>query len=209
MVAVSRIAADIGGTFTDIAVLTDSGQLATWKLPSTPPNFADAVVTGVTRLLDELGAPLDGVEQVPHGCTVATNAILEYKGAKTALITTRGFRDILELQRIRVPRLYEPLYQKPVPLVQRRLRLEVTERLNADGSVHIPLDEADVAEAIDILREEGVEAVAVCLLHSYINPDHERRIGAALRHALPRVYLSLSVDVLPQMREMSVPAQPW
>lgn len=201
MVAVSRIAADIGGTFTDIAVLTDTGRLATWKLPSTPPNFADAVVTGVTRLLDTLGAPLDRVEQVLHGCTVATNAILENKGAKTALITTRGFRDILELQRIRVPRLYEPLYQKPVPLVPRSLRLEVTERLDADGSVHVPLDEADVAAAIAVLKEEGVEAVAVCLLHSYLNPAHERRIGEMLREALPGLYLSLSVDVLPQMRE--------
>src|ERR1700704_196344 len=101
MAVISRIAADIGGTFTDIAVLTDTGRLATWKLPSTPPNFADAVVTGITRLFAELDAPLSGVEQVLHGCTVATNAILEYKGAKTALITTRGFRDILELQRIR------------------------------------------------------------------------------------------------------------
>ena len=131
----------------------------------------------VRQLLDELEAPLDGVEQVLHGCTVATNAILEYKGAKTALLTTRGFRDVLELQRIRMPMLYEPLYQKPAPLVPRRLRLEITERLNADGSVHVPLDEADVAAAIDIIQEEGVEAVAVCLLHSYVNPAHERQIG--------------------------------
>jgi N-methylhydantoinase A len=201
MAAVSRIAADIGGTFTDIAVLTDSGRLATWKLPSTPPNFADAVVTGITRLLAELDAPLNGVEQVLHGCTIATNAILEYKGAKTALITTRGFRDVLELQRIRMPMLYKPLYKKPVPLVPRRLRLEVTERLNANGDVHIPLNEDDVADAIEILREEKVEAVAVCLLHSYANPAHERRIGEMLRAALPDIYLSLSIDVLPQMRE--------
>ena len=201
MTIVSRIAADIGGTFTDIAVLTESGQLATRKLPSTPPNFADAVVNGVTQLLDELNAPLDGVEQVLHGCTVATNAILEYKGAKTALITTRGFRDVLELQRVRMPMLYKPLYQKPVPLVPRRLRLEVTERLNADGSVHVPLDEADIAAAIDVIREEGVDAIAVCLLHSYVNPAHERRIGELIRAALPNVFLSLSVDVLPQMRE--------
>jgi N-methylhydantoinase A len=201
MAGISRIAADIGGTFTDIALLTDTGRLATWKLPSTPPNFADAVITGITRLLAELEAPLVGVEQVLHGCTVATNAILEYKGAKTALITTRGFRDILELQRIRMPMLYKPLYKKPVPLVPRRLRLEVTERLNANGDVHIPLNENDVTAAIEILREEKVEAIAVCLLHSYANPGHERRIGEMLRAALPDVYLSLSIDVLPQMRE--------
>lgn len=201
MPAATRIAADIGGTFTDIAVLTEDGKLSTWKLPSTPPNFADAVVTGVTSLLAEIGSDPAAIEQVLHGCTVATNAILEYKGAKTALITTKGFRDILELQRIRMPMLYEPLYVKPTPLVPRRLRLEVEERLNADGSVHIALNEADIAAAIEVMREEHVEAVAVCLLHSYINPDHERRIGALIRAALPGVYVSLSVDVLPQMRE--------
>jgi N-methylhydantoinase A len=201
MPAITRIAADIGGTFTDIAVLTATGQLATWKLPSTPPNFADAVVSGVTKLLEELDAPLGDVEQVLHGCTIATNAILEYKGAKTALITTRGFRDVLELQRVRMPMLYKPLYQKPVPLVPRRLRLEVTERLNANGSVHLALEEADVQAAIDVMRDEEVEAVAVCLLHSFVNPDHERRIGAMIAAAMPGVFLSLSVDVLPQMRE--------
>jgi N-methylhydantoinase A len=132
---------------------------------------------------------------------VATNTILEHKGAKTALITTRGFRDVLELRRIRVPRLYEPLYVKPSPLVPRRLRLEVVERVGPRGDVITPLDIASVETAIARLRTEQVEAVAVCLLHSYANPDHERRIGEILRRELSDCFISLSVDVLPQMRE--------
>jgi len=201
MPTATRIAADIGGTFTDIAVLTEDGRLATWKLPSTPPNYADAVIEGTSRLLAEMGSPPAALEQLLHGCTVATNAILEHKGAPTALLTTKGFRDVLELQRIRMPMLYEPLYQKPVPLVPRRLRFEVEERLDATGVVLTPLRMADVDAAIAVMKEEGIKAVAVCLLHSYANPDHERAIGERIRAAMPDAFLSLSVDVLPQMRE--------
>ena len=110
---IARIAADIGGTFTDLAALRADGRLATRKLPSTPANYADAVIEGILGLLGDLGAPASGLEEVLHGCTVATNAILEHKGAKTALLTTNGFRDVLELRRIRVPQLYDPLYEKP------------------------------------------------------------------------------------------------
>ena len=129
MPSITRIAADIGGTFTDLAVLTADGRLATRKLPSTPANYADAVIAGVTGLLGELDSPLAALQEVLHGCTVATNAIVEHKGARTALLTTRGFRDVLELRRIRVPELYDPLYEKPPPLVPRQLRFEVTERI--------------------------------------------------------------------------------
>src|SRR5688572_28941209 len=107
MPSITRIAADIGGTFTDLAVLTADGRLETRKLPSTPANYADAVIAGTTGLLGDLRAPLAAIEEVLHGCTVATNAILEHKGARTALLTTRGFRDVLELRRIRVPELYD------------------------------------------------------------------------------------------------------
>jgi N-methylhydantoinase A len=129
MEPVTRIAADIGGTFTDIAVVLPDGRVATRKLPSTPPRFADAVVNGVSALLEQLGSPRAAVEQILHGCTVATNAILELKGARTALLTTRGFRDVLELRRMRVPGLYDARYEKPAPLAPRELRFEVTERL--------------------------------------------------------------------------------
>lgn len=196
-----RIAADIGGTFTDIALLTATGELATRKVPSTPDDFARGVVDGIAQLLDgENLAPSD-IGEVLHACTVATNAILENRGAPTALITTEGFRDVLEMRRIRVPRLYEPLYVKPPVLVPRRLRLEVTERMGPRGEVLVPLDETSVDRAIERLKREEITAIAVCFLHSYANPDHERRVGERLRKAFPDAFISLSVDVLPEIRE--------
>ena len=193
------VAADIGGTFTDIAVFGDNALLATWKLPSTPDDYARAVVEGIAAVMRELDAPLGAIGEVLHGCTVATNAILEKRGARTALITTRGFRDVLEFRRIRIPRLYDPLYIKPEPLAPRELRFEVTERMAADGSVVTPLAENEVRALAARLR--GVEALAVAFLHSYANPAHERRAGELLRGALPGVHLTLSSDILPEIRE--------
>ena len=201
MDADQRVASDIGGTFTDIAYIDEAGRLVTGKLPSTPANYADGVVAGVLDLLKRADLAAGRVGEILHGCTIATNAILEHKGAATALLTTRGFRDILELRRIRVPRLYEPLYVKPPPLVPRRRRLEITERIGPRGEVVTPLDMADVERAIARLRELEVEAVAVCFLHAYADPSHERLVGERLRAALPELFVSLSVDVLPQIRE--------
>ena len=198
---VTRAAADIGGTFTDVAVLTPDGRLATRKLPSTPDNYADAVIAGVRDLLEALDSPLEALEELLHGCTVATNAVLEGKGAPTALLTTRGFRDVLELRRVRVPNLYEPLYERPPPLVPRHLRFEVEERTGPRGDVLRPLDEAEVRAAAERIRAAGIEAVAVCYLHSYANPAHEQRTGEILREMLPGTFVSLSVDVLPQKLE--------
>src|SRR5262249_44533110 len=132
---------------------------------------------------------------------VATNAILERQGARTALITTRGFRDVLEFRRVRVPKLYDPLYRKPEPLVPRELRFEVTERLAADGSVVTPLDERDVGRILEALLATDVVAVAVCCLHSYRNPAHEQRIGELVRHARPDLFVTLSCELLPEIRE--------
>ena len=198
---VTRAAADIGGTFTDVAVLTPDGRLATRKLPSTPNNYADAVIAGVRSLLEELESPLDALEELLHGCTVATNAILEGKGAPTALLTTRGFRDVLELRRVRVPNLYEPLYERPPPLVPRQFRFEIDERTGPRGEALRALDEADVRAAAERIRAAGIEAVAVCYLHSYANPAHEQRTGEILREMLPGAFVSLSVEVLPQKLE--------
>ena len=198
---VTRAAADIGGTFTDVAVLTPDGRLATRKLPSTPANYADAVIAGVGSLLEELGSPPGALDELLHGCTVATNAILEGKGAPTALLTTRGFRDVLELRRVRVPELYEPLYERPPPLVPRQLRFEVGERTGPRGEVLRALEERDVRAAAERIRAAGIEAVAVCFLHSFANPAHERRTGEILREMLPGAFVSLSVDVLPQKLE--------
>ena len=196
-----RIAADIGGTFTDIALLTEEGRLATRKVPSTPDDLALGVVSGIVELLEAESLTAADIGEVLHACTVATNAILEGRGAPTALVTTEGFRDVLEMRRIRVPRLYEPLFVKPPVLVPRRRRLEVRERVAADGSVLVPLDEGSIDRVIDRLRAEPVEAIAVCFLHSYANPDHERRVGARLAEAFPEAFISLSVDILPEIRE--------
>lgn len=151
-----RIAADIGGTFTDLAVMLDDGAVATRKVPSTPADYAEGVLQGIRELANERGLPLADIGEVLHGCTIATNAILEGKGARTALITTRGFRDVLELRRIRVPRLYDPLYVKPEPLAPRDLRLEVTERIGPAGEVLTPLDDADVMRCVETLRRKHV-----------------------------------------------------
>jgi N-methylhydantoinase A len=196
-----RVAADIGGTFTDIVLVTREGTIATKKLLSTPANYAQAVIRGVMELTRDLGLPMESISDVLHGCTVATNAILENKGAKTALLTTKGFRDVLELRRIRMPRLYDLSYIKPEPLVPRHLRFEVEERIGPHGEVLIPLNQDDVYRAIEKIKRAGVEAVAVTFLHSYANPEHERIAGQILREELGNCFLSLSVEVLPEIRE--------
>lgn len=197
-----RIAADIGGTFTDVACLSTDGVLVTAKVPSTPQDYAQGILAGVRQIADQLNLPASSFGQLLHASTIATNAILEAKGARTALITTEGFRDVLELRRIRVPRLYEPLYQKPAPLVPRRLRLEVRERLDARGGVVQALDEQGARDAARALAATGVEAVAVCFLHSYVNPAHEKQVERILREELPEgCFISISHDVLPEVRE--------
>ncbi|WP_306155187.1 hydantoinase/oxoprolinase family protein [Roseovarius sp. MMSF_3281] len=196
-----RVASDIGGTFTDIAHIDESGVLSTIKVPSSPPNYGQGVVAGVSQLAQEKGFQMADLSAMAHGCTVATNAILEKKGARTALITTQGFRDVLELRRIRVPRLYEPLFVKPTPLVPRDLRFEVEERLDAKGAIVTPLNEDDLRRAAAEIKSSEAEAVAVCFLHSYTNPEHERRAGQLLKELLPDVFITLSVDTLPQIRE--------
>ena len=196
-----RVAADVGGTFTDIACLSADGELSTCKIPSTPEDYARAIIDGIRALTAALEASPSDLTEVLHASTVATNAILEGKGARTALVTTEGFRDVLELRRIRVPRLYEPLYEKPAPLVPRRYRYEVKERLDSKGKILQPLDESQVHALARTLEDANVEAIAICLLHSYANPVHERRIAQLLREALPNCFISVSSEVLPEIRE--------
>ena len=196
-----RLGADIGGTFTDLVIAAPDGGYWTKKLSSTQDDLSRSIIEGMGQLLSEQRVAVESIEEIVHGTTVATNAILQDKGAKTALITTLGFRDVLELRRMRVPSLYSLLYAPPKPLVDRHLRLEVTERVGADGEVLIPLDVDSLRDAIKVIREEETEAVAVCLLHSYRYPDHERAVGEELRRMLPEVFVSLSVDVLPEIRE--------
>ncbi len=142
-----RVGADIGGTFTDLVLLDASGRCVTRKVSSTPDNYSRAIVEGVLELMAAHGVEAGDMSELVHASTIATNAILEFKGAKTALITTRGFRDVLEMRRLRIPVLYDLQYRKPPPLVPRRLRLEVNERLGARGVVLIPLDEVSIDAA--------------------------------------------------------------
>jgi N-methylhydantoinase A len=192
-----RIGIDIGGTFTDLVAISTDGQITTHKVASTPHDYGDGIIAGLRILL------ADGttVTDVLHGTTVGSNTVLEGKGARTALITTRGFRDILEIRDLRMPVLYDIGWTKPRALVERRLRLEVTEKLRPDGSIAIPLDPVSVDAAIDMLRAERVQSVAICLLHSYANPVHERAIAERLRAALPDIAISISHEILPEIKE--------
>ncbi len=192
----ARIGADVGGTFTDVILQHADGTATVRKLLSTPPNYDAAVVEASAGLA--LGSQIDAVV---HGTTVATNAVLEHRGALTALVTTEGFRDVLELRRLRIPRMYEPFWRKPEPLVPRRLRFEVGERMAADGAVLRTLDESEARAVAGRLREADVKSVAVCLLHSYLYPTHEERLGAILREELPGVAVSLSSEILREQRE--------
>jgi len=198
-----RIGVDIGGTFTD-GTLVDSisGRVTTSKVLSTPYDPASGFISAVQKLLDlDDSVKPEAVEHVVHATTVATNAIIEGKTAKTAFVTTEGFRDMLEIARQIRPSLYDLQFEKPAPLVPRQLCFEVPERLDAKGQVVTPLDEAALDEVIDRIAESGVEAVAVCLLHSYRNGDHEQRIGKAIAAKLPNVIISLSSEVVPEFRE--------
>src|SRR5260370_13827328 len=196
-----RAGVDIGGTFTDIVLLGDRGERYTKKVPSTVDDYARAITDGLAALLAETGGEASGIIELLHGTTVASNAILEHKGARTGLITTKGFRDVLEIRNLRMPRLYDMSWTKPPPLVERRLRTEVDERVNAEGGVDTPLDEASVERAVRFLVGEGVEAIAVCLLHSYLNPSHEIRVKEIAARLAPDVSLCISAEVLPVINE--------
>ena len=196
-----RVGVDIGGTFTDIVFLGSDGRVLARKVASTPDDYSRAVLSGIAAGVEELAITPASVSEVSHGFTVATNAIIEGKGAHTALITTEGFRDILEFRRNRTPRLYDLYYEKSPTLIKRQHRLEVGERLNFRGEVLRPLNVEDVDRAVQAVRDSGVESVAVCLLHSYANPSHEQYIAEVLRERAPDVILTLSSELLPEMKE--------
>ena len=196
-----RIGVDIGGTFTDIVFLGDDGRVLTRKVASTPDDYSRAVLNGIRAGIEELGIEPGAVSEVGHGFTVATNAIIEEKGAHMALITTEGFRDVLEFRRNRTPRLYDLYYEKSPTLVKRQYRLEVSERLNFRGEVLRPLDTGSVDRAAQSVIDSGVESVAVCLLHSYANPAHEQYVAQVIQESAPNVVLTLSSELLPEMKE--------
>ncbi len=196
-----RVGVDIGGTFTDIVALDPEGRVHTKKVSSTVDNYAHAIVAGLGELFRETGLGGGDMGEVMHGTTVASNAVLELRGARTGLITTRGFRDVLEIRRLRMPRLYDLGWEKPVPLVERYLRAEVDERVNARGEVVRALDPAEVERVLDRLLGEGIEALAVCLINSYANPAHEELVQAVVRRRAPDLPLCISAEVLPEVKE--------
>ena len=189
---------DVGGTFTDL-VLHDAqtGQLRSLKTPTTPSAYAD----GVLNAIRNTGMPAEKIDHIVHGMTVATNTALEMNGARLGVITTRGFRDVLIVGRGNRTQLYDIKAVRPPPLVERARVLEVDERMTATGEVHLPLNEDHVVTACGRLLDEGVEAIAICFLHSYANPDHECRAADIVQRALPNIPVSISSDILPEYRE--------
>jgi N-methylhydantoinase A len=198
----ARLGVDIGGTFTDLVVVDEStGAVRLGKVLTTPKDPAHGVEQGIQGLLGDAGVEPRLVRAVVHGTTLATNALIERKGARTALLTTAGFRDTLEIRTEGRYDMYDLFIDPPAPLVSRHLRREVSERLLSDGSVLRPLDEAGARREIAGLVEEGVEAIAICLLHAYVNPVHERRLAELVREIAPALPVSCSSDVVPEIRE--------
>ena len=196
-----RIGVDIGGTFTDIVFMHPDGTVLTKKLSSTPDNYGTAIIDGIKMVFDEHGLQGADVAEVVHGCTVATNAILEHTGARTGLITTAGFRDVLEIRRFRMPELYNIYWNKPQPLSPRELRLEVVERIDFKGNILTPLDLEQAGAVIDRLVGMGIESLAVCLINSYVNPIHEQQIKALVQARYPDLMITLSSELMPVIKE--------
>lgn len=197
-----RIGVDVGGTFTDFTLLDEpAGEVHFYKLPSTRHDPSEAIEAGLRQMLDGLEMAASDVSYLGHGTTVATNIVIERRGARTGLLTTRGFRDVLELGRQARPSIYDYRVEKPPVLIPRDRRVEVEERVGPEGEVLTALDEHSLRSAIMALADAQVESVAICFLHSYRNPDHERRARDLVRELLPDAYLTVSCELLPEFRE--------
>ncbi|GGC34631.1 methylhydantoinase [Siccirubricoccus deserti] len=200
-----RIGIDVGGTFTDVVGIAADGTQTLAKAASTPHDQSEGVIAGLANLAAALGLPLATLlaqaERIVHGTTVATNALLERKGATLALLTTEGHRDVIEMREGLKPERYDLRMPAPAPLVPRRLRLPVRERLRADGSTAIPLDADSLAAAIATAKAAGVDAVAIAFLHAWATPAHEHAAAEAVRAAMPGAFVTCSADVLPQIKE--------
>ena len=196
-----RVGIDIGGTFTDLVLLGDAGRALTVKVPSTPDDYSRSIAESLEVALPRIGVSGQEIDEVIHGTTVATNALLEKRGVRTGLVTTAGFRDVLEIRRLRMPRLYDLRWQKPEALAARTDRVEVRERIDHTGRVVEPLDEGSVRAALGKLQANGVEAIAVALINSYVNDRHERRIAEIIRERGFDVPVCLSCEVHPEIRE--------
>src|SRR5215216_6030422 len=196
----ARLAVDIGGTFTDV-VIEAGGEHFTTKVLTTPRGPEEAVVAGTRIVLHQAGLAFADLAVFVHGTTLATNAIIERKGARTALVATEGFRDVIEIADEGRYDQYDVFIEKPAPLVPRALRFTVPERVDVHGTVRLALDEAAVAAQVAQLQDNGIEAVAICCMHSYVNPAHEQRAAAILQDAMPKLSITLSSEVCPEIGE--------
>jgi N-methylhydantoinase A len=198
---IPQIAFDVGGTFTDLVIQDPDGELRTAKALTTYPDPTEACLAGLDALVGRARVPWSALGRAVHGTTLGSNVVIERKASGVALVTTRGFRDVLAIARQKRYQLYDLQIEKPRPLLDRTQIHEVTERVLADGSVRVPLDEEDARRVVGCLREQGVGGLAVCFLHSYVNPAHERRFGELVGELAPEIQVSLSCDVSPQFRE--------
>ncbi|MCA9984888.1 MAG: hydantoinase/oxoprolinase family protein, partial [Anaerolineales bacterium] len=198
-----KLGIDTGGTHTDFVLLdSESGQIWTAKVPSTPADPLNGVLTGLAAVLDRAGATSSQLAELTYGTTIVVNMLVQQQAMQTGLITTRGFRDVLEIGRAyRQGNIYDLYLDKPEPLVPRDLRLEVTERLNFRGEVLTPLDEVECRQVIQTFKQREVNSIAVCLLHSYANPSHEQRLKELISAEFPEAYVSLSSEINPVFRE--------
>ncbi len=196
-----RVGFDVGGTFTDFVLQSPSGALLTAKRLTTYPDPSEACLEGLDALMARGGAPWVRLGQAVHGTTLGSNIVIERKGTDVALVTTRGFRDVLIIGREKRYQVYDHQIEKPAPLLPRRRVVEVTERILSDGSVLVPLDEAEMRQQIRALRAAGITSLAVCLLHAYANPAHERRVGEIVAEEAPGMGVSLSHEISPMFRE--------
>ncbi|MFN8704859.1 MAG: hydantoinase/oxoprolinase family protein [Rhodospirillales bacterium] len=197
-----RIGVDVGGTFTDFTILDERNDaIRFFKVPSTPKDPSQAIEDGLRQIIATFSIDPAAIGYLGHGTTVATNIVIERRGARTGLLTTRGFRDVLELGRQARPSIYDYRIQKPPVLVPRERRVEVTERVGPDGTVLTPLDEKSLTEAVEALRAANVESVAICFLHSYRRADHEQAAKRAVEKLMPKAYVSVSSEILPEFRE--------
>ena len=196
-----RVGVDVGGTFTDIVLMSPGGRAVPKKVLSSPPHFNAAIRQGVAEALAENAVAATAVRSFTHGATVATNAIITRTGASTGLITTEGFRDVLEIRRMRMHKLYDIHWEKPPPLVARHLRREVPSRVDPRTGEDSPLDESAVREAVRRLIDENVDSIAVCYLHSYVNGTNERRTRDLIAEMAPGTFVSISSEVLPEIKE--------
>lgn len=196
-----RVGVDIGGTFTDVVILNESGNMYFGKTLTTYPDPSEGVLKGLDENLKKYGYSYCDIQTIIHGTTLVVNALIERKGVKTALITTKGFRDQLEIGTENRYELYDLFIDKPTPLVPRYLRYPITERIFSDGQVFQPLDEDETRKVFKEMDNQGVEAVAVCLLHSYINGSHEKRISEIAQEVAPHIRVSISSEVSPEIRE--------